>query len=171
MKCILIRLDANTFIDISHDWYHVAFDIFGRTKIIDLIGKMLCIKVKPTDSILEVFGEYINAEIGYIVDSRNHGKEEYEVEEYWSDHERLQVLEYFLSCYKFNLPFVPDAGYLKFMACVWHEDHNFVHSWVCLVAEHSFDGEDISETEPGDSVRESLEGDRADRRYLSAVFK
>lgn len=172
MKCIMVRLDGYKFINISHDWYGLAADVFTRTEIIDIIGKLLCIKLKPAETPMEGFNETIMAKIGYVVDRRNsHLADPDAYEAYWSDDEKDKILEYFVQCYKLNLPYIPDIGDLKFMACVWHEDLEFMKSSVCLVAEHRASDECVSKIESGDCVREPCEGDGADRGYLSAVFK
>jgi len=171
MKCIMVRLDGNTFIDVSHDWYVHAASAFSRTVIIDIIGKMLCTKIEDGENPIEVFNEFILSQIGYVIDRRNAGKDDFDKDEIYSDNEKDLILQYFVSCYKMNLPYIPDVGVLKFMACVWHEDLEFSKASVCLVAEHKAYDNGLSTVEPGSDLREPCDGDGVDRRYLSAVFK
>lgn len=171
MKCIMVRLDGYAFLDVSHDWYPLATACFTRTKIIDIIGKMLCQKLRFKETAIEGFSEYIFSEIGYEIDRRNEGKDEFDIDDYWNEDEINHILDYFTSCYNLNRPYVPDVGSLKFMACVWHDEIGTGQASVCLVAEHRNDDDSTGEAEPDDPVREPSERDGSDKRYLSAVFK
>ncbi|ARV76691.1 hypothetical protein PHABIO_60 [Pseudomonas phage Phabio] len=171
MKCIMVRLDAYAFLDVSHDWYAMATAIFTRTAIIDMLGKMLCQKLSPDEKPEEAFAEYIFQQVGYEVDRRNEGKDEFNIDEYWTTDEVEHVVDYLISCYKLNRPYVPDGGYLKFMACVWHEDNQLSGASICLVAEHVDDDSEPCKIESDDTVREPDDGSGSNRRYLSAVFK
>lgn len=171
MKCIMVRLDGYAFLDVSHDWYPLTTACFTHTKIIDIIGKMLCQKLNPNETATEAFNEYIFSEIGYEIDRRNEGKDDFDIDDFWTTDEIENILDYFISCYKLNLPYVPDVGFLKFMACVWHDEIGTGQACVCLVAEHRNDDDCIGEAEPDDTVREPSEGDGSNKRYLSAVFK
>lgn len=171
MKCIMVRLDGNTFIDFSHDWYALTSTAFSRTVIIDMIGKMLCTRLEKGENAIEVFNEFILSQIGYVIDRRNEGKDDFTRDQIFTDVEKDLILEYFVSCYKLNLPYVPDVGTLKYMACVWHEDLEFAKASVCLIAEHRSDDESTSEAKPGSDIREPCDGSPVSSRYLSAVFK
>lgn len=171
MKCIMVRLDGNTFIDFSHDYYSRVAAVLSRTVIIDMLGKLLCTKIHEGERAIEVFNEYVMSQIGYAVDQHNHGKDEFDHDELVTANERDMILEYFVSCYKLNLPYVPDKGILKFMACVWHEDLEFAQASVCLVAEHHDHDYGTDTVEPGNPLRDPCEGNGDSGRYLSAVFK
>lgn len=175
MKCILVRLHGYAVLNFSDEAYYIASSIFTRTEIIDMVGKMLCTSVGPKENLLEVFDEFVMSRIGYVVDHRNaHLPDPQTHEAIWTDTEKDLTLEYFVRCYKGCLPYIPDAGELKFMACVWHEDANQANDSVCLVAEFTHTEEDLdectSQIELRDTVREAIARDRDDSRPLFAVF-
>ncbi len=171
MNCIMVRLDGNSFIDVSNDWFHLVTSVYSRTNIVDIIGKMLCTNLVADEIPELVFREFLLSQIGYVVDQRNAGKDDFDREPGYTDQEQECILTYFIDCYKLNRPYMPREGLLKFMACVWHEEVKPFNYSACLIAEHFKDDRSISEAEPGSDLREPSPGNPDDRRYLSAVFK
>lgn len=175
MKCIMIRLRGYDVLDVGDDSYHIAANVFTRTEIVDMVGKMLCTQLAPKENPVEAFSEFVLSRIGYVIDRRNaHLADPEEYEAIWTDDEKDRVLEYFVRRYKCCKPYIPDAGELKFMASVWHEDANFVNNAVCVIAEFThFDDtvdEHISQIKIGNLVREAIARDRDDCRPMFAVF-
>lgn len=175
MKCIMIRLNGWSVLNAGDDAFPLVTDIFTRTEIIDIVGQMLCVQLGVDEEPIDAFNELIQARIGYVVDRRNaHISDPDKHEPQWNQDERDRALEYFTRRYKECLPYIPDAGELKFMACVWHEDENYSDNAVCLVAEFTkledLPDECISQAQLADTVREAIARDRDDRRPLFAIF-